>query len=86
MQQVDGLPWLACPWSPSSWYSNTSPSSAQSSFDSIAGKTTNTHPISIHAYMDHTQDMHHTTQALSIRNKHVQIFEPISILHKSKLP
>jgi hypothetical protein len=40
MQQVDGLPWLACPWSPSSWYSKIYPSSAHSSFESIAGKAT----------------------------------------------
>jgi hypothetical protein len=41
VQQVDGLPWLACPWSPSSWYSKISPSSAHSSFESIAGKSDN---------------------------------------------
>jgi hypothetical protein len=45
------------------------------------GKTT-THTISIHAYMVHTQDMHHTTQALSIRSKHVQISESITISTK----
>jgi hypothetical protein len=33
------------------------------------------HTISIHAYMDHTQGRHHTTQALSIRSKHVQVSE-----------
>jgi hypothetical protein len=35
--------------------------------------------------MDHTQDMHHTTQALSIINKDVQISETIFILQKNKL-
>jgi hypothetical protein len=31
----------------------------------------NIHTISIHAFMDHAQGKHHTTQALSIRSKHV---------------
>jgi hypothetical protein len=35
------------------------------------------HTISMQAYMIHTQDMQHTTQSLSIRNKHVQISETI---------
>jgi hypothetical protein len=33
------------------------------------------HTISMHAYIIPTQDMQHTTQSLSIRNKHVQISE-----------
>jgi uncharacterized membrane protein len=40
------------------------------------------HTISIHAYRIHTQDMQHITQSLSIRNKHVQITESITIFTK----
>jgi hypothetical protein len=40
------------------------------------------HTISIQAYMIHTQDMQHTTQSLSIRNKHVQISESIIFFTK----
>jgi hypothetical protein len=61
MQQVDGLPWLACPWSPSSWYSKTSPSSAHSSFESIAEKMTTTHNKHTCIQGSHSI-MQHTTQ------------------------
>jgi hypothetical protein len=46
MQHVDGLPWLACPRSPPPDTQTLLPSSAHSSFDSIAGK--------IKAYNKHT--------------------------------
>jgi hypothetical protein len=60
MHQVDGLPWLACPWSPSSWYSKTSPSSAHSSFESIAGKVTT---IDKHTSIHGSQPKHATLQS-----------------------
>jgi hypothetical protein len=44
------------------------------------------HTISIHAYIIPIQDMQHTTQSLSIRNKRVQISESITIFTKEYTP